>query len=452
MWWRRIKAWLRCVAVRHAPNVGCSAGGTRSSITSTSRPWCSRRSSQSSWGHRLVSTKRSAWSGTDWAPNSLTNRTRRGITRATSASSPTSPRCQPSHMCESVPSSCGRCGATPPWATVGRVGSACSNDRLTQRSSTDLFHDGSCWATNRRKRRERRSGLRPAAPRRPARRGRTTGRSTGGGRASRPPRAPGGRPPGGSGGRSPTAAGSPAAAACRARRRRGTARGRRCGPARAARRARPRRPARRHGGRRPGAASASPGRVGSRLAPFRNRRSPLIEQTQSFHATSRSPVRRDRRSLTSPSTRTSHVDRRQRLVTERPRPPQARPVDVERPLDLVGAGGERVLGLGDRRAVGGRPHEHRACRVAVERGRGGGGGRGPRRRRGTARAAGRAWRARCRRPAHGARCRPGSSRAIDGLGVLEQPGDVAPTRRCRAPGCTSPRRRARGRRRAATGR
>ena len=38
---------------------------------------------------------------------------------------------------------------------------------------------------------------------------------------------------------------------------------------------------------------------------MRNRRSPLIEQIQSFQATSRSPVRRDRRSLTSPSTSSS---------------------------------------------------------------------------------------------------------------------------------------------------
>ena len=51
-----------------------------------------------------------------------------------------------------MPSSWGRCGTTPPWATVGRVGSACSNARFTQRSRTDLFHVGSCWATNRRSR------------------------------------------------------------------------------------------------------------------------------------------------------------------------------------------------------------------------------------------------------------------------------------------------------------
>ena len=83
MWWRRTIAWLRCVAVRHDPNVGWSAGGTRSSITSTSSPWCSRSCSQSSSGHADASTKRSAEPGTDWAPNSLTKRTMRGTRRAT---------------------------------------------------------------------------------------------------------------------------------------------------------------------------------------------------------------------------------------------------------------------------------------------------------------------------------------------------------------------------------
>ena len=49
----------------------------------------------------------------------------------------------------------GEVGSTPLWATVGRVGSACSNARFSQRSSTDLFHVGSCWATNRRSRARR---------------------------------------------------------------------------------------------------------------------------------------------------------------------------------------------------------------------------------------------------------------------------------------------------------
>ena len=75
-----------------------------------------RSCSQSSAGHREASTKRSAEAGTDCAPNSLTKRTRRGTRRASSASSPTSPRCQPSQRWVSVPSSRGRCGIDP---TVG---------------------------------------------------------------------------------------------------------------------------------------------------------------------------------------------------------------------------------------------------------------------------------------------------------------------------------------------
>ena len=247
---------------------------------------------------------RSASAGTDWAPNSLTKRTRRGIRRASSASSPTSPRCQPSHMCESVPSSCGRCGATPPWAIVGRVGSACSNARFTQRSSTDLFHDGSCWATNRRSRRERRSvstcgasatgsswahhwtidGWWPSestasrAWRTASRRiwrayphcsGKSCSRST--------PSSSAARYSSWSAMWACTRSTSSPASTASSTSRRTSA----------------------------GVASASPGRVGSRLAPFRNSRSPLIEQTQSFQATSRSPVRRERRSLSSPSTNSS---------------------------------------------------------------------------------------------------------------------------------------------------
>ncbi len=44
-----------------------------------------------------------------------------------------------------MPSSWGRWGATPLWATVGRLSSADSKARFTQRSRIDLFHDGSCW-------------------------------------------------------------------------------------------------------------------------------------------------------------------------------------------------------------------------------------------------------------------------------------------------------------------
>ena len=50
------------------------------------------------------------------------------------------------------------------------------------------------------------------------------------------------------------------------------------------------------------------------------------------------------------------------------RPPQPGPVEIERPLDLVGAGGQRMLGLPDHRAVGRRAQPHRAGGVAVEAG------------------------------------------------------------------------------------
>ena len=133
----------------------------------------------------------------------------------------------------------------------------------------------------------------------------STTRSTDGGRAGRPLPAPG-RPPGRARfSRTPTAAGSPASTACRARRPRRTADAGRCGRGPAARRARRRPRARCRDASSAGVASASPARVGSRLAPFRNSRSPLTEHTHSFHATSRSPVRRWRRSLNSPSTITS---------------------------------------------------------------------------------------------------------------------------------------------------
>ena len=45
-----------------------------------------------------------------------------------------------------MPSSCGGWGSTPEWATTGRVPSACSRARFTERSSTVLFQVGSSWA------------------------------------------------------------------------------------------------------------------------------------------------------------------------------------------------------------------------------------------------------------------------------------------------------------------
>ena len=73
-----------------------------------------------------------------------------------------------------------------------------------------------------------------------------------------------------------------------------------------------------------GVASASPGRVGRTLAAFRNRRSPLTEHTQSFHATSRRPVRRDAPVADLAVDEQLDVDVGERLVAERPRPPQPR--------------------------------------------------------------------------------------------------------------------------------
>ena len=87
----------------------------------------------------------SASAGTDWAPNSLTKRTIRGIVAANPGRSRSLPWCQPKYRWLSVPSSCGRCGSTPLWAITVRVSSARSKERFTHRSSTALFHDGSCW-------------------------------------------------------------------------------------------------------------------------------------------------------------------------------------------------------------------------------------------------------------------------------------------------------------------
>ncbi|CAB5005766.1 unannotated protein [freshwater metagenome] len=83
-------------------------------------------------------------SGTDCAPNSLTNRTMRGIAAANPSRSRDSPWYQPKNRWLSVPSNCGGCGATPLWAITERVSSAASNARFTHRSRIDLFHDGIC--------------------------------------------------------------------------------------------------------------------------------------------------------------------------------------------------------------------------------------------------------------------------------------------------------------------
>ena len=248
---------------------------------------------------------------------------------------------------------------TPLWATIGRVSSACSNARFTQRSRTVLFHDGSCWARNRGRCRCA-PAARPRCIGRPARCARTTARSTGDGRAvdcfaglahglAR-----------GSGGRSPTAAGSPATAACRARRRRRTAR---AGDVAV------------HSEQvEPGLAASSTSRRSSSAVGVAQARAASGE----VGALHEHPLAVDRadpvlqRDLAQPGARDSavadhavdedlDVDVGQRLVAERPRPPQLRLVDVEVPVDLVDASGERLLGLADDR------RRRRSCTPATVR-------------------------------------------------------------------------------------
>ena len=57
----------------------------------------------------------------------------------------TSPRCQPSHRWLSVPSSWGRCGSTPPWATVGRVRVGLLEGALHPAVEHRLVPTRSCW-------------------------------------------------------------------------------------------------------------------------------------------------------------------------------------------------------------------------------------------------------------------------------------------------------------------
>ena len=251
----------------------------------------------------------------------------------------------------------------------GRVGSAFSNDRFTQRSRIGLVPRRQLVA-----RRCTRSRLRAAVAldadrdrrRVVVRRPRHDRRD--GGRAGRPRPRPG-RPPGARTLRAyPHCSGKSCSRQhARARRRRRRAARGRCGRGRAARRARRRPRARCRDASSSGVASASAGRVGSRLAPLRNRRSPLTEHTQSFHATSRSPVRRRRRSLSSPSTTTSiDISVSGWSPSERGHH-SAGLLDVEVPADLVVPAGERSLGLGDRAAVDERAHAHarggRRCRA-----------------------------------------------------------------------------------------
>ena len=267
MWWRRIAAWLRCVAIRQASNVGWSSGGTRWAITSTSSPWCSRE--------RLPVERRPA-RHVDELGGPIGHRL-----GAELADEPDEAGDQPGELGE-----LGGIAAVPaePHVRVGAVelGEVRRDPAVGHRRAgrvglleRPLHPSVEHRLVPRRQLLARRTVAaawrgdrsRPAVPRRSARRGRTTARWTGGGRASRRLRAPGARPPCGSGGRIPTAAGSPAAGASRARRRRGTARDRRCAPARAGRRARPRRRARHRGGRQRGRRRRDPAASAGRWHP-----------------------------------------------------------------------------------------------------------------------------------------------------------------------------------------
>ena len=161
---------------------------------------------------------------------------------------------------------------------------------------------------------------------------------------------------------------------------------------------------------------------------MRNSRSPLIENTQSVNATSRRPVRRDVWSLTSPSMTTSTRTSVSGWLAERVRPPQARRGDVERPLDVVDAGGQGVLGLADDVAVGGRADADGVGGEGVEA--------GVEAQVGTRLVGVAAQHAQAIDAhgagvvdAHGAPQTAGVPVAVDGLGVLQHARDVAPPRR-----------------------
>ena len=118
----------------------------------------------------------------------------------------------------------------------------------------------------------------------------------------------------------------------------------------------------------------------------------------------------------------------ERLPAERMRPPQRRRGDVERPLDVVAAGGDGVFGLADDLTVGGSAHSHGVDRQRVQAGvqaKVGTGFVGVAAQHPQAVDANGAGLV----DAHGA---PQTARvplAVDGLGVLQHPGDVASPRR-----------------------
>ncbi len=195
-----------------------------------------------------------------------------------------------------MPSSCGGWGSTPEWAITGRVPSAFSSARFTDRSRTVLFQVGSSCATNALAA-MRRSGLGVAPHRGVVLDGhRLVVAAPDGDRRVVAEqvdrrRRPGALPACGRRGRSPTAAASPARAAGRPRRRRRTARAgvmwawtrSRSSPASPASATSPASSS--------GVASARAMRVGPWFEPLRNSRSPLTLATHARIRTWRSPVR-----------------------------------------------------------------------------------------------------------------------------------------------------------------
>ena len=270
-----------------------------------------------------------------------------------------------------MPSSSGGWGSTPEWATTGRVRVGLLEGPLDRAVEHRLVP-----------RRQLLGGDEAAAAAacgspagldrrgRAARCGRTRARSTGGGRAGRRPPAPGAPPACGPSGRSPTAGASPARAAGRPRRPRRRARGGRRGRGRAAGRARPRRPGPRRARSSSGVASASAMRVGPRLAPLRNRRSPLTERDPAPGRTGAGPMRRVavadwRRSVvgrrsSAPSTVAPRRHVVERLVAERAGPPEARVGDGRRPADLVLARRRAVRSDSASMPADGRANRHGA--------------------------------------------------------------------------------------------
>ena len=161
---------------------------------------------------------------------------------------------------------------------------------------------------------------------------------------------------------------------------------------------------------------------------MRNRRSPLIEHTQSFHATSRSPVRRARRSLSSPSTNTStSMSVSGCSPSARGHHRRGRSTSSDQSISLTPAASGCSVSPTTAPSRG-RAHAHRAGDVAVEPGVQAQVGAGV-----VGVAAQHAQPLELHRSGVVDEHRPPETARVpvpgDGLGVLEQPGDVAPAAR-----------------------